>query len=205
MNAPWIKHCGIAAPMLEDNINTDAIIPSREMKRVSKIGLADGLFANLRYQDTHRDPNPDFILNQHPYSEATILLFGANAGCGSSREHAVWALKDFGVRAVIAESFASIFQGNCVTNGILPIALPRDKIAAMAHWVKADPAGNRLGIQLEHKTIKFDGQIIPFSIAKTAHHMLLKGLSPIDETLAHRAEIESYFNQDRTNRPWLYS
>lgn len=205
MNAPWQEHWGIAAPMLEDNINTDAIIPSREMKRVSKIGLADGLFANLRYRDALRDLNPDFILNQHPYTKATILLFGANAGCGSSREHAVWALKDFGVRAVIAESFASIFQGNCVTNGILPIALPRHQIEAIVQWVDADSAGNHLGIQLEQKTINFDGQVIPFCIETAAHHMLLKGLSPIDETLAHRAEIDSYFNQDRTNRPWLYS
>lgn len=205
MNVPWIEHCGIAAPMLEDNINTDAIIPSREMKRVSKIGLADGLFANLRYRDTHRDPNPDFVLNQPPYTGATIMLFGANAGCGSSREHAVWALKDFGVRAVIAESFASIFQGNCVTNGILPIALPKQQISEIALWVSLDAGRNRLSIQLEQKTINFDGQVVPFSIAPAARSMLLEGLSPIDETLAHRAEIDRYFNQDRSNRPWLYS
>jgi 3-isopropylmalate/(R)-2-methylmalate dehydratase small subunit len=205
MNVAWREHCGIAAPMLEDNINTDAIIPSREMKRVSKIGLADGLFANLRYRDALREPNPDFILNQHPYTGATIFLFGANTGCGSSREHAVWALKDFGVRAVIAQSFASIFQGNCVTNGILPIPLPKQQISEIAQWVSLEPERNRLGIQLEHMTISFNGQVISFSIATATRRSLLEGLSPIDETLAHRAEIDSYFNQDRSNRPWLYS
>lgn len=205
MNEPWIKHSGITAPMLEDNINTDAIIPSREMKRVSKKGLADGLFANLRYTDMGRDPKPDFILNQPQYSGATILLFGANAGCGSSREHAVWALKDYGIRAIIAESFASIFQGNCVTNGIMPITLPRDQLNAIAQWVARDPQKNLLDLQLEQQTVGYDGLCIPFNIEPAMRRVLLDGLSPIDETLTHSAEIDGYFSQDRLNRPWLYS
>ncbi|KHA51338.1 3-isopropylmalate dehydratase small subunit [Sulfitobacter geojensis] len=205
MNTPWIDHSGIVAPMMDDNINTDAIIPSREMKRVSKKGLADGLFANQRYLDTQRDPNPDFILNQAPFTKATILLFGANAGCGSSREHAVWALKDFGIRAVVAESFASIFQANCIANGILPIALPRDQVRAMAQWVEVDPAAHHVAIRLEQKTIGFDGREIPFEIADNPRRMLLNGVSPIDETLVFRKEIDGFFNQDRARRPWLYS
>ena len=114
----------IAAPLLRINIDTDAIIPSREMKRVSKDGLAEGLFAGWRYQTPgSREENPDFILNQAPYRQARILLSGINFGCGSSREHAVWALHEWGIRAVIAPSFGSIFQGNCVRNGIVPVVL----------------------------------------------------------------------------------
>ena len=204
MNAPWIQHSGITAPMLEDNINTDAIIPSREMKRVSKRGLAGGLFANLRFRGTERDPDPDFILNQPAYIGASILLFSANAGCGSSREHAAWALKDFGVRAVIAESFASIFQGNCIANGILPITLPRDQINMLSQWVRIEPQQNRLTILLEEMAVKYDDQSIPFQIDIGSRRMLLEGLSAIDLTLAHRAEIDGYYSQDQTIRPWLY-
>ena len=114
-----------AAPLLLDNVDTDTIIPSREMRSTGRTGLADGLFAPWRYGDADaREENPDFVLNRPPYRDARILAAGANFGCGSSREHAVWALAEWGVRAVLAESFAPIFAGNCVRNGVLPAALP---------------------------------------------------------------------------------
>jgi len=121
----FTQHRGVALPLMTENINTDVIIPSREMQRVSKAGLADGLFANIRYTNGKRQPDTNFLLNQTDYSNASILLLGRNAGCGSSREHAVWALWDYGFRVVIAESFASIFFDNCVANGILPVVLPQ--------------------------------------------------------------------------------
>jgi 3-isopropylmalate/(R)-2-methylmalate dehydratase small subunit len=120
------KHTGIAAPMLRANIDTDAIIPSRELKRVSKEGLGEGLFAGWRYfnrGESDESANPDFILNQPEYGGASILLAGSNMGCGSSREFAVWALTDYGIRAIIAPSFGAIFHTNCIRNGLLPIVL----------------------------------------------------------------------------------
>ena len=116
---PFTPLTSIAAPLIRDNIDTDTIIPSREMKTTGKTGLADGLFAPWRYLDaTTRTPNPDFVLNDPDYAEAQILLGGANFGCGSSREHAVWALAEYGIRCVIAESFAPIFRNNCIRNGL---------------------------------------------------------------------------------------
>ena len=126
----------VAAPLLRANVDTDAIIPSREMKSVSKTGLAAGLFAGWRYtQIGGREPDPDFVLNQPAYAGAQVLLAGENFGCGSSREHAVWALLEFGIRAIIAPSFAPIFRMNCVRNGILPVCLPAATIAALAESV----------------------------------------------------------------------
>ena len=123
---PFAAHCGVAAPLLRSNVDTDAIIPSREMGRVSKRGLSIGLFANWRYADPRaRIPNPEFVLNQPAYAGASILLGGDNFGCGSSREHAVWALAEFGIRAILAPSFGAIFQKNCIANGLLPARLSR--------------------------------------------------------------------------------
>ena len=121
---PFTRHASIAAPMMQPNIDTDAIIPSREMKRVSRKGLGEGLFAGWRYISAGtRDENPNFVLNEARYEGCSILVAGPNFGCGSSREHAVWALVDFGVRAVIAPSFGDIFRRNCVRNGVLPALL----------------------------------------------------------------------------------
>src|SRR5207302_9959572 len=122
---PFTKLTAVAAPLIRANVDTDAIIPSREMKTVSKTGLADGLFAGWRYREVGgRDPKPDFVLNDRAYAGAQILLSGVNFGCGSSREHAVWALAEYGFRAVLAESFSPIFRGNCVRNGVAPVELP---------------------------------------------------------------------------------
>ena len=145
-------HEGVAAPLVRANIDTDAIIPSREMKRVSKEGLGEGLFANWRYSDpAKRIEDPDFILNREGYREATILIAGDNFGCGSSREHAVWALVDYGFRAIIAPSFGSIFYGNCVRNGILPIRIESEVVEQLATDTATRPES--LVVDLPRQTV----------------------------------------------------
>lgn len=196
-------HKGVALPLMIDNLNTDVIIPSREMKRVSKAGLADGLFANIRYADGKRQPNPEFLLNRADYAGASVLLLGRNAGCGSSREHAVWALADYGFRVVIAESFASIFHDNCVANGILPVTLPRVALNRMAEWVSDSPKERCVAADLEACRVTAD-KMYPFEIAPLAHRMLLEGQSPIDLTLEDRPLIDAFTEADRARRGWLY-
>jgi 3-isopropylmalate/(R)-2-methylmalate dehydratase small subunit len=196
---------GVAAPLLQPNIDTDAIIPSREMKQVSKTGLADGLFANWRYSDVAaRTEAPDFVLNRPRYRHAQILIGGANFGCGSSREHAVWALKEYGVRCVIAPSFGAIFQGNCVRNGVLPIILPDAAVEALAKAVDAAPDPS-LSIDLAEGVITPpSGDPIPFSIGPADREMLLEGLDPIDVTLKRRAEIIAFETAAKPIRPWAF-
>ena len=187
---PFTQYTGLAAPLLRDNIDTDQIIPSREMKTVSKTGLSDGLFAGQRYIKD-REINPDFILNNELYDGATILLAGKNFGCGSSREHAVWALIDYGFRAVIAESFGEIFYNNSIRNGVLPIALNKADIAALGDIVSIDLTAQTVGE-------------ISFDIAKSDKDMLLGGFDPIDMTLKHKAQIAKFFEKDKAARPWKY-
>lgn len=196
----------IAAPLLRINIDTDAIIPSREMRTVGKTGLARGLFAGWRYQRPgSREENPDFILNKEPYRNARILLSGANFGCGSSREHAVWALHEWGVRSIIAPSFGAIFSGNCVRNGILPVVLEEAIVEELAQHVLADPASHQLTIDLvECKVSTTDGKSHSFSIAASDREMLLEGLDAIAVTMKHDAEIFAFQDRDRPRRPWIY-
>jgi 3-isopropylmalate/(R)-2-methylmalate dehydratase small subunit len=132
MSKPFTTLSSVAAPMIEDNIDTDIIIPSREMKSTGKTGLAQGLFAGRRYLPGGRMPDPAFVLNQPSFQDAEILLAGDNFGCGSSREHAVWALAEYGIRAVIAPSFSPIFAGNAIRGGVLPLVLPRAAVQALA-------------------------------------------------------------------------
>lgn len=186
----FTQYTGLAAPLLRDNIDTDQIIPSREMKTVSKTGLSDGLFAGQRYIN-NREINPDFILNNELYDGATILLAGQNFGCGSSREHAVWALIDYGFRAVIAESFGEIFYNNSVRNGLLPIELKKSDIEALDDIVSID---------LNAQTV----DAVTFNIAQSDKDMLLGGFDPIDMTLQHKAVIEAFFVNDKAARPWKY-
>lgn len=186
-----------AIPLIRDNIDTDIIIPSREMKSVSKTGLADGLFAGWRYTEIGgRQPREDFVLNQPEYEGAQILLAGDNVGCGSSREHAAWALAEFGIRVIIAPSFNPIFYGNCIRNGILPI---RGCARALAE------AGGEFEVNLEECTVKASsGARCSFRIEQEARTMLLEGLDPIDLTLKHADEITTFRSNDRTTRPWIY-
>lgn len=192
---------GIAAPLgpdrLIDNIDTDAIIPSREMRSTGRTGLSEGLFASWRYLDAEtRKENPDFVLNMPKYREATILMAGANFGCGSSREHAVWALAEWGIRVVLAESLAPIFKGNCIRNFILPISLPRDALAELA--------GQVLTVDLGAQLVSCGSQSCDFAIDPEAKRMLAGGLDAIDLTLTQSAEISTWISADRMERPWVY-
>jgi len=196
----------VAAPLIRANVDTDAIIPSREMRSVAKIGLADGLFAGWRYlQIGGREPNPEFVLNQPAYAGTQILLSGENFGCGSSREHAVWALLEYGIRAVIAPTFSPIFLANCVRNGILPVRLPAPVIAAVAADVSVNPAARRVTVDLAtQRVVSPDGSIYEFKIEPEAREMLLEGLDAIDLTLQSRDDIAAFESRDRTLRPWIY-
>ncbi|MDO9487563.1 MAG: 3-isopropylmalate dehydratase small subunit [Sphingomonadaceae bacterium] len=197
---PFTTLTAVAAPLLRDNIDTDAIIPSREMKSVSKTGLADGLFAGWRYTAIGgREPDPAFILNQPAFANAQIILGGANFGCGSSREHAVWALHEYGIRAVVAPSFSPIFRGNCVRNGLLPVVLPADAVAALA-----DAADHVVTIDLPEQTVSAGSRRYAFDIDAEAREMLLEGLDAIDLSLKKREAIADWTARDRVARPWIY-
>ncbi|MFY8094694.1 MAG: 3-isopropylmalate dehydratase small subunit [Niveispirillum sp.] len=193
---------GVAAPLFRANIDTDAIIPSREMKRVSKEGLGEGMFADWRYSDVAaRVENPDFVLNQDGFRQAPILLAGPNFGCGSSREHAVWALQDYGIRCVIAPSFGAIFQGNCVRNGILPLVLPEPSVAALARSDRPQV----LTIDLAAQCVRGpDGTERPFTIAPADKEMLLEGLDAIGVTLKRLPVIQDFEGGYRARHPWLF-
>jgi 3-isopropylmalate/(R)-2-methylmalate dehydratase small subunit len=200
----FVTLTAIAAPLMRVNIDTDVIIPSREIKGVSKVGLSAGMFANWRYSDPiKRIENPDFILNREPTRKAQILIAGANFGCGSSREHAVWAMAEFGFRAVIAPSFGAIYYGNCVRNGILPVRLPEDAVSALAAWVEADPAGHRVTVDLPQQTVTGPASY-SFEIAPGDKEMLLDGLDPIGVTLKREPQIAAFEAKDRVRRPWVY-
>lgn len=186
---PFTMLTSTVAYLPRDNVDTDAIIPSREMKSTGRTGLADGLFAPWRYVEG-RMPNPDFVLNRMP--DAQILASGVNFGCGSSREHAVWALAEWGIRAVIAESFAPIFRNNCIRNGVLPIVLPATAIASLA--------GREIVIDLAAQT----ADRARFDIDAEAKTMLLEGLDAIDQTMKHRDAISAWTALDRQARPWVY-
>ncbi|WP_354684066.1 3-isopropylmalate dehydratase small subunit [Cupriavidus necator] len=203
---PFTVHRGVAAPLLRINIDTDAIIPSREMKRVSRDGLADGLFAGWRYlPGTDRSPDPSFVLNQPAYAGASILLAGGNFGCGSSREHAVWALKEFGIRAIVAPGFGAIFHNNCVRNGLLPVALPMATVQALADDCAAAPATLPLTVDLERREVVSPaGARYGFTLGSEQRQMLLEGLDPIALTLKLAARIDAFQEEDRTRRPWIH-
>ena len=203
---PFRSLRAVAAPILRANVDTDAIIPSREMKSVSKTGLADGLFAGWRYTSIGgREPNPEFVLNQPAYAGTKILLGGENFGCGSSREHAVWALHEYGIRVVIAPSFSPIFRGNCVRNGIVPVTLAAEEVAKLAEFVMADPSVHQLEVDLEACEVRAGANIQRFELESEAREMLLEGLDGIDLTLKHRADIDAFVARDRLQRPWIYS
>jgi len=203
---PFDVLTAVAAPLLRANVDTDAIIPSREMKSVAKHGLADGLFAGWRYTTIGgRDPDPRFVLNQPAYAGTRILLTGENFGCGSSREHAAWALLEYGIRAVIAPSFAPIFHGNCVRNGILPVRLDGASVGQLAAAVAPDPQERRLTVDLVQQRVTAPGGLeFAFEIEREEREMLLEGLDAIDLTLKHRAAIEAFRARDRERRPWIY-
>ena len=189
---------GIAAPLLRANVDTDAIIPSREIRGVGKAGLADGLFAGWRYLAPAREPDPAFVLNDPHYAHAPIMLAGANFGCGSSREHAVWALHEYGVRAVIAPGFAPIFQGNCIRNGIVPVVLDAATIDRIAD------AGLPVVVDLTALEVRSGALRATFSLDAEARAMLAEGLDSIDLTMKLAPDITAFHAHDRAARPWIY-
>lgn len=201
-------HEGVCAPLPVDNVDTDQIIPSREMKRVSKQGLGEGLFAGSRYLYEGMQKiglNDDFVLNKPDYVGASILLSGRNFGCGSSREHAVWALHDFGIRAVIAESFGRIFRINCARNGLLAIELAAAQIEALIQQTSLDPQANRVVIDLPNGKIRTPlGEEFDFAIDESDRRMLMLGLDYIDYSLQYAADIDAFKKNDTADRPWAY-
>lgn len=204
---------GIVIPMDRPNVDTDAIIPKQFLKSIKRTGFGPNLFDEWRYLD-HGEPgqdcserpiNPDFELNQPRYKGGTILLARENFGCGSSREHAVWALDDFGIRVIIAPSFADIFFSNTSKNGILAITLEEKLIDKLFAQVEATP-GYQLKVDLPAQTITLpDGETIDFDIDGFKKHCLLEGLDDIGLTLQHTAEIEAYEAKRKQEAPWLFS
>jgi 3-isopropylmalate/(R)-2-methylmalate dehydratase small subunit len=182
---------GVAAPLAMANVDTDKIIPARFLKTIKRSGLGEHLFADMRYAEDGAE-RPDFVLNRPEYRRAEILLAGENFGCGSSREHAPWALLDFGIRCVIAPSFADIFHGNCFKNGILPIILP-PKVCARLMEDAAMGDNARITIDLSRQVvIAPDGEEIHFEVDAFRKHCLLNGLDDIGLTLAHAPAIDAY-------------
>ena len=185
------EHVGLAAPLNRLNVDTDQIIPKQFLKRIERTGFGQFLFYDWRFRD-NGDPNPDFVLNDPRYQEASILVAGANFGCGSSREHAPWALQQYGFKAVIAPSFADIFRNNCYKNGLLPIALPDDVTANLMEQIEAQE-GYRLMIDLEaQQVVQPDGTTHPFEIGDFEKYCLLNGLDEIGWTLQFDEQISAY-------------
>ena len=193
---PFTTLTGIAAPLLRSNIDTDLIIPKQFLTTLVRSGLGRHLFHEIRY-DTEGLERPDFVLNRTPYRTAAILLAGPNFGCGSSREHAPWALKDFGIRAILAPSFADIFHTNCFANGLLPVPLPMTAIKALAA-VKGP-----LTVDLPAQQVRGGGRTYTFDIEPARKAVLLEGLDEIRRTEANLADIAAYEARRRIEAPWL--
>ena len=204
---------GLVAPLDRANVDTDAIIPKQFLKSIRRSGFGPNLFDEWRYLD-HGEPGMDnskrilnrgFVLNQPRYQGAQILLVRENFGCGSSREHAPWALEDYGFRVIIASSFADIFFNNCFKNGLLPIRLDAEKVDVLFKAVEATP-GYRLKVDLEQQTISTpDGTVYKFEVDAFRKHCLLNGLDDIGLTLQHVDEIRAFETKHRTAQPWLFA
>jgi 3-isopropylmalate/(R)-2-methylmalate dehydratase small subunit len=198
---PFTHLDGRAAPLAIANLDTDQIIPKQFLKTVERDGLGKGLFYDLRFDPQGRE-KPDFVLNQPAYAAASVLIAGDNFGCGSSREHAPWALNDFGIRCVIASSFADIFYNNCFENGLLPIVLPADQVLALMDEAKG---GNHLfNVDLATQTVTApSGARFTFDIDPGRKEKLLKGLDAVGETLQHAGDIDRFEQGRKLARPWL--
>ena len=209
----FTKHTGIVVPLDRANVDTDMIIPKQFLKSIKRTGFGPYLFDELRYLDkgepdmdcTNRPLNDDFVLNQAGYSEGSVLLSRQNFGCGSSREHAPWALDDYGFRCLLAPSFADIFFNNCFKNGILPIELPEEQIDQLFAAVNAQ-AGFELSIDLERQVVTLpDHSIISFEVDSFRKYCLLNGLDDIALTLEDAGTIAAFEEQHRIRMPWLFS
>ena len=191
-------HTGRALPLRRSNVDTDQIIPAEYLKRITRTGFEDGLFAAWRKNE------PDFVLNQPQYADASILVAGPDFGTGSSREHAVWALMDFGFRAVIAPSFSDIFHNNCLKNGMLPVTLPVEEVRSLVDALLAAPGG-KVRVDLPVQTVTGpDGDVHRFAVDPFAKTCLLEGLDEIGLTLTHAPEIDRYERERKKATPWLF-
>ena len=192
---------GIAAPLPVVNVDTDMIIPKQYLKTIKRTGLGRGLFDEMRYAEDGSE-NPDFVLNKPQYRDAQILIAGENFGCGSSREHAPWALLDKGLSCGIAPGFADIFYNNCLKNGILPVVLPAETCEALAQ--QAGGGNHVFTVDLETRSVTApDGQVHEFEIGESARQNLLEGLDEIGTTLRAGSDIDRYESQRRLSMPWL--
>ncbi|MPV86797.1 3-isopropylmalate dehydratase small subunit [Ostreibacterium oceani] len=202
---------GLIAPLNRSNVDTDAIIPKQFLKSIKRSGFGVNLFDEWRYLDegqphadnSQRPKNPDFVLNNPLYQAATILLARENFGCGSSREHAVWALEDYGFRAVIAPSFADIFYNNCFKNGVLPIVLPFDVVESL--FALSDGTAVKATIDLAKQTVCVENEVYPFDIDSFRKDCLLKGLDAIGLTLQYADEIKAFEADYRKACPWIFA
>ena len=210
---PFTELTGLVAPLDRANVDTDAIIPKQFLKSIRRTGFGPNLFDEWRYLDrgepgqdcSNRPLNPAFVLNQERYQGATVLLARTNFGCGSSREHAPWALLDYGFRALIAPSFADIFYNNCFKNGILPIVLPEDEVDRLFREVQTMP-GYRLTVSLPEQTVATPaGAVLRFEVDSYRKHCLLNGLDEIGLTLQHAEAIRCYEARRRQEAPWLFA
>jgi 3-isopropylmalate dehydratase/3-isopropylmalate/(R)-2-methylmalate dehydratase small subunit len=198
---PFTDFHAKAAPLDVANLDTDQIIPKQFLKTVEREGLAKGLFYDLRF-DTEGRPKPGFVLNDPRYAGAGVLIAGENFGCGSSREHAPWALLDYGIRCVIAPSFADIFYGNCFQNGLLPIALPADQVRVLMEEAKG--GYHVFSVDLASQIVTApSGKAFRFEIDPSRKEKLLKGLDSIGETLAHAPDIDAFEQRRSLGQPWL--
>ncbi|WP_374547460.1 3-isopropylmalate dehydratase small subunit [Rhodoblastus sp.] len=198
----FTKLTGVAAPLPITNIDTDMIIPKQYLKTIARTGLGKGLFSEMRYREDGSE-NPDFVLNKPAYRQAQILVAEDNFGCGSSREHAPWALLDFGVRAVISTSFADIFYNNCFKNGILPIKVSKENLAKLMDDAERG-ANATLTVDLEAQEIRGpDGGVVKFDIDPHRKHCLLEGLDDIGQTLVKAPKIADFESKVAAERPWI--
>jgi 3-isopropylmalate/(R)-2-methylmalate dehydratase small subunit len=190
----FVRHTGTVAPLDRVNVDTDQIIPKQFLKRIERSGFGQFLFFDWRFHDDGT-PNPEFELNRPGYEEASILVAGRNFGCGSSREHAPWALQDYGFRAIIAPSFADIFFNNCFKNGVLPVVLPEATVNEILSRAKERP-GYTLTVDLEKQSVEDEeGELARFEVDAFRRQCLLKGLDDIGLTLQHEADIDAYERQ----------
>ena len=198
---PFTILTAIAAPLPLQNVDTDMIIPKQFLKTIQRTGLREGLFYEMRY-DVNGKRIDEFVLHNAPYDKAEILVSGDNFGCGSSREHAPWALLDFGIRCVIAPSFADIFYNNCFKNGILPVALPQAQVDALT---QAAEAQQPITVDLEKQTVTAGNHAFSFEVDAFRKHCLLNGLDDIGLTQQKTPQIASFEATQRQNAPWLYA
>jgi len=203
MREKFLSLSTVGVPLDRMNVDTDAIIPARYLKTIKRTGLGEGLFFAWRY-DRDGKEQPDFPLNRPEYRGGKVLVAGENFGCGSSREHAVWALMDFGFRAVIAPSYSDIFRNNCLKNGMLPVTLPAAEVRSLLDALSAAP-GSRVEVDLPGQTVRGPrGDVHPFRIDPFAKTCLLEGLDEIALTLASGAAIDRYERERRKVTPWLF-